>query len=88
MTDRYQMCQNAAAKLQQEAFAVQIKGRTKPLKRFIPCAKGVVYTAECTKGNTRPQSLVTHDAALEICSCHRSLSENDLISYELPKVQS
>lgn len=85
MTTRYQMCQNAASRLQREAHAQQVKGHSKPLRHFVPCAKGLVYTAECALDNVRPQSLVTHDAALELCNCHNHLSESDLLEYELPK---
>jgi len=85
MTDRYEMCQNAAKRLQEEAYAMQSDNGRKKLKHFTPCEKGLVYTAECGSGNKRPQSLVTHDAAMEDCQCHRSLSLSDLITYELPK---
>jgi hypothetical protein len=84
MTDRYQMCGNAASRLQREAYAKQVKGRSAPLRHFSPCAKGLVYTAEMGAGNPRPQSLVTQEAARTLCDCHPGLSESDLIGYELP----
>ena len=85
MTTRYQMCQNAAERLQREAYAHQMKKRKTALKQFNPCQKGLVYTREMGEGNPRPQTLVTQEAAITYCACHNGLSENDLLDYELPK---
>lgn len=84
MTTRAQMCENAASRLQREAYAHQTKGRKTPPRHFDPCPKGLVYTAELGRGCTRPQSLVTHEAALTPCECHAALTEIDLLDYELP----
>ena len=79
------MCENAASRLQREAYEIQIGGRSKPLKQFNPCAKGLVYTAEIGNGNTRQQILVTQEATITFCNCHKNLTERDLIDYETPK---
>ena len=84
MTTRAEMCRNAADRLQREAYRKQMGGRNRPLSVFHPCEKGLVYTAELGRGCTRPQSLVTMEAALTHCECHKSLGEKDLIGYELP----
>lgn len=84
MTDRRQMCENAASRLQREAYEAQMRGRSTPLKHFTPCPRGLVYTAEIGNGNERPQILVTQEAALIYCQCHRDMTESMLIEYETP----
>ena len=82
---RFQMCENAASRLQREAYALQMRGRSTPLRNFYPCAKGLVYTAEMGRGCKRPQSSVTMEAALTHCDCHSGLGETELIKYECGK---
>ena len=64
--------------LQSEAYRKQMEGRTKPLKQFHPCAKGLVFTAAMAKRPIPVTSLVIPEAALTICQCHRGLTEQDL----------
>ena len=62
--------------LQKEAYRQQMIGRTKPLKQFDPCAKGLVFTAAISSGMVSAQAI--QKAAYTLCSCHPDLTEDNL----------
>lgn len=64
--------------LQQEAYKQQVKSHhNKLLKRFNPCAKGCIFTANM---NTDiPVMEIIRIASLTICNCHNNLNETDLL---------
>lgn len=82
---RATLCQNAAFRLQAEAYAAQSKNGTKKLRQFNPCPKGLAYTKELADGNQRAQSLVWNDVYMTSCDCHSSITMNKLIEYENDK---
>ena len=75
----YTRLQRVAEWLQQEAYRQQIKGRTKPLKQFMPCERGVAITK-----HLRDEKIVTTvalQAASEAwCHCHKHLTLDELIN--------
>ncbi len=66
--------------LERENFRGQMKGRIKPLTKFIPCAKALCFTA--AMGNMASENsvstVVLDNANRTICHCHPNLSEKDL----------
>ena len=64
--------------LQAEAYRQQMEGRTKPLKQFHPCAKGLLFTAAMAKRPIPVTTIVIPEAAITPCNCHNSLPEQAL----------
>ena len=74
-------CQNAAFRLQHEAYVLQSKRGN--VRRFVPCPKGLIYSAELARAEIRPLSLLWLEASLTYCKCHQGMTQNDLMEYEL-----
>lgn len=64
--------------LEREAYQKQMQGRSKPLARFIPCNKALVFTSAMGIAEGVITGIVIPDAARTICACHNALSEKDL----------
>lgn len=78
----FQKCQNAAFRLQSECYALQSNKGKKKLRQFIPCAKGLIYSAELSRDEPRVLSLIENEVVMTPCDCHPSFSVNQAISYE------
>ena len=63
--------------LQSQAYEQQYDKRGKPLKQFIPCQKGLVFTAYMWE-KCEVTMIVIPNAAITQCECHHNLSEIDL----------
>jgi hypothetical protein len=74
-------CQNAAFRLQHEAYVLQSKRGN--VRQFHPCPKGLIYSAELARDEIRPLSLLWLEASLTHCKCHQGMSQGDLMSYEM-----
>ena len=83
----YRRYQNAALHLQREAYRQQMQGRTKPLKHFSPCARGLVFTAACApawKGERLSvQTEIVYEALMTPCACHTTITESDIWDFVL-----
>lgn len=74
-------CQNAAFRLQAEAYAKQSQGGRIKLKQFLPCAKGLVYSKEAAYP-TRVLAQVANEVVTTHCNCHPDFLVRDAIAYE------
>ena len=76
-------CQNAANRLQAEAYAQQSNGGRRKLKQFFPCARGLVFSKELAKEFPRVLSEIENEALLTPCGCkaHNNLTANKMIEY-------
>lgn len=76
-------CRNAAERLQAEAYAEQSNGGKRKLRQFIPCARGLVFSAELAKDTPRVLSEIENEALLTPCKCkkHNNLTANKMIEY-------
>lgn len=85
-TDRrlWHRYQDIAHVLEAQAYQQQMKGRKKPLKQFIPCNKALVFTKACGNRPIPVTSIVVRAAAITLCDCHHSLSEQDLWDLLIP----
>lgn len=64
--------------LNRDAYILQMKNRTKPLKQFYPCPRGVIFTAAMGERPIPVTMLVIPKAALQICDCHPGMGEKEL----------
>jgi hypothetical protein len=74
-------CQNAAFRLQHEAYLLQAK--KSKVRHFKPCSRGLIYSAELAKEQIRPLSLLWLEVSLTHCVCHQGFSQNDCMDYEM-----
>lgn len=74
----YRRYEWVAERLQREAYRLQMKNRTTPLRRFIPCDKALVFTRAMGDRDGVPSSVVIADAAVTICPCHQGAGEKEL----------
>ena len=77
-------CQNAAFRLQAEAYKHQNDNRSgrKPLRQFNPCPKGLIYSGELRLVESRPMSLIWNEVVLTPCECHPNFTTDNCIEYE------
>lgn len=76
--------QNAAFRLQREAYEMQVAKLPygKQFKQFHPCPKGLIFSAELGKQKMRVRLEVEHEALLTICECHQNMTMQQLVDYE------
>lgn len=74
-------CLNAAFRLQHECYEKQSRKGKIALKRFTPCAKGLVFTRELQRETPRVLSEIETEVCETFCDCHSSFSINDAIEY-------
>jgi hypothetical protein len=72
---------NACHRLNAEAYEFQVLAAGKPLKHFYPCAKAEELMAVVRKGVHFGTAHLR--ATMTACPCHRSLSDADLMAYEM-----
>lgn len=78
MTSRYFKLQNAAHRLNADAYAQQAAhGR---VRQFHPCPKAAVLIAACQ--DKRVLSQVEDEALLTECKCHPGLTRHQLLDME------
>lgn len=82
VTSAHTKCQNAAFRLQHEAYVLQAR-HVKRVRHFKPCPRGLIYSAELAKDVIRPLSLLWLEVSLTHCTCHQGFSQNDCMTYEL-----
>jgi len=75
-------------RLETEAYKLQMKGRNKPLKQFIPCKKALVFTSAMASSAGIVAGVVIPAASSAICACHPGLSEADLWNLYYQAVQA
>ena len=76
MNALYQRYSWVSNELNKKAYADQMKGRTSPLKQFMPCDKALVFTDAITRKKVTQQVMPL--AALTNCPCHRGMGESEL----------
>jgi hypothetical protein len=81
ITSAVTKCQNAAFRLQHEAYVKQAK--TSRVKHFRPCPKGLIYSKELGKDAIRPMSLIWLEVSLTHCDCHPHMTQSDCLDYEM-----
>lgn len=72
---------NACHRLNAEAYVFQVKAnKGMPLKHFIPCSKAEALMSVIRKGEHF--GMAHEKANREYCSCHRSMTDAELMKYE------
>lgn len=79
---RWERYQNAAHRLNGEAYNKFGLVKVGKSYQFHPCAKSLVYIEACNRGCDEPTMVVTQQAALEPCRCHTDLTVTQLLDYE------
>ena len=74
---KYDRLQNCAHRLNYDAHKQQMKGRSKRLRQFTPCAKSL-RIIECMNEDGHI-GVALMEAAQIPCSCHSGLTEEQLV---------
>jgi hypothetical protein len=77
----YDKIQNAAHRLNADAYRLQMKGRDKPLKHFDPCPRSLVLL-DCLREAGHLGTAMAN-ASLTCCDCHPGLDLDGLYKMSL-----
>jgi len=81
ITSRYDKCQNAAFRLNEDAYRQQVQRTARgKLKQFVPCAKADVLVAASV--SSQHIALVEMDVIATECPCHPGLLLSELMDME------
>jgi len=83
MISKYQRYQNAAHRLNRDAYAQQAANGK--IKRFHPCAKSIVLIKADL---AQPASVIEQECIYTHCTCHPDLLLNDLLDIEFKDWQT